>query len=228
MNESSMGSHPHDAVIRLQSEDIFDITTAVDDIVDTAIIKNNILYLINWAERFIASGQVAWMSMAHLVYETHRRWDEFNIDDDFLMFMAFKLNRSPQTIKRMLEIWTWVFVKPKHNKQRFTMLLAKPPSGLWQIKQAAKEGLLNEEDWEQVVLAPNKQALSDVRKKVRGERGRAKDALKIMIESDGTLKARRTGHYENIGFLNVNMADQSDIIAQAIERMINSAGIFER
>ena len=223
-----MNDHPFDAVIRLSENDINKIGPRIDERVKDAAKKKNISLVIGWAEDMIAVGQVAWMSMAHLVYETNKRWEEFGIDDDFSTFMGFHLNRSPQTINRMFEIWRFVFEVPKHSKQRFNMLLSKPPSGLWQIKQCAKEGLLTEDDWQDIELAPNKDALSEVRKRVRGIRGRGKDALKVMMEADGTLKARRKGRYENVGFLNVNMVNESPIIQQAIERIINSSGIFRR
>jgi hypothetical protein len=127
----------------------------------------------------------------------------------------------------MVETWEWVIEKPGHSKKRLAMILSKPPSGLWYVKAASKEGQLGEPEWKRIELANNKQELREIMLEVRGEYRRGKDALKVMIEEDGILKARKGNKaYVYIGRLNVDLPDP--VAIEAIERIVNSAGIFRR
>ena len=221
-------SHPHDSNIRLTSVELIQIKKDSKAIVEDAIKANDPEYIFRYLDNLVRFGQAAWFSMAHTLYCARRSWNEhFDHEHDFIQTAAARIGRSPQTILRMVEIWEWVFERPEHKQSRVNRLLQKPPSGLWYIKQASKEGQLDEEHWDAIEKAPNKAELRLIAKGVRGEYGRAKTALKIHLLDDGTIQAARgSGAYHVVGFLNVHLEQENDIIAAAIERIESGSGMF--
>ena len=214
-------AHPHDSIIRLEQADL-------DQILETAerIAAQDIPTVLNYLDSLNRVGQTTWFAMAHIMYLLSMRWDADKYGE-FYETMAIKYGKSAETTRRMVEIWRWVIVEPKHSKKRLAMILSKPPSGLWYVKSASKEGQLGEEEWKRIERAPNKQELRQIMLDVRGEYRRGKDALKIMIEEDGILKARKGNKaYAYVGRLNVEMEDP--VVVEAIERIINSSGVFRR
>lgn len=221
-------SHPHDSNIRLTSVELTQIKKDSKAVVEDAVKDNDPEYIFRYLDTLVRFGQAAWFSMAHTLYCARREWaSSFDEEHDFIQTAAARIGRSPQTILRMVEIWEWVFERPGHKQSRINRLLAKPPSGLWYIKAASKEGQLDEEDWDAIEKAPNKAELRAIAKGVRGEYGRAKTALKIHLLDDGTIQAARgSGAYEVVGFLNVHLQEESDVIAAAIERIEGGSGMF--
>ena len=216
----NLTAHPFDSAIRLEQTDL-------DQILDTAerVVALGIPEALRYLEGLGRLEQATWFSRAHTLFLLSKSWNEDEYGE-FYEFMHIKLGKSPETTRRMVEIWEWVIDKPKHSKKRLAMLLTKPPSGLWYVKAAAKEGQLTEAHWQQIEKAPNKQELRAIMLEVRGEYRRGKNALRIMMEDDGTLKARKGGAYTIVGRLNVELDDE--IVIEAIERIINSSGVFRR
>ena len=213
-------THPHDSVIRLEQQELDMIMDNVETMAKD--VPKSLVYL----EGLGRLEQATWFSRAHLLFLLSKTWDT-DAYGEFYEYIHVKLGRSPETTRRMVEIWEWVIEKPKHSKRRLAMLLTKPPSGLWYVKQAAKEGQLGEPEWKLIETAHNKQELRQIMLDVRGEYRRGKDALKVMIEEDGILKARKGNKaYVYIGRLNVDLPDP--VVIEAIERIVNSAGIFRR
>jgi hypothetical protein len=214
-------THPHDSVVRLNQEELDQILIKAETVVAQGV-QTALVYL----EGLGRLEQATWFSRAHVLYLLHSTWDE-KMWGEFYDYVSVTTGKSPETTRRMVEIWEWVIEKPKHSKRRLTLLLTKPPSGLWYVKQAAKEGQLGEPEWKQIETAHNKQELRQIMLDVRGEYRRGKDALKIMMEEDGILKARKGNKaYAYVGRLNVDVDDP--IVTEAIERILNSAGIFRR
>lgn len=219
--------HQHDAVQAITKERLDSVTRDVKLVIDDAIKHKDPEIAFVYGQNLHESGQALWIAVASLTYEMKLLWKEkFKSDDDFIAVASTRWNKAPETIRRYTEIWEWVIQKPVHSTERLLSILSKPAQGLWYVKQAAREGQIVEADWEEISKAPNISSLRDIGKRIRGEVGRAKDSLKIMLEDDGTLKARRKGAYEVVGYLNIN--DESVVVQSAIERIQNRAGVFRR
>ena len=219
--------HQLDSVQAITKSRLESLTRDVKLVVEDSVKHKDPEIAFSYGQKLHESGQALWVAIASLTYEMKVRWQkEFESDDDFISIASTKWNKAPETIRRYVEIWQWVIEKPGHGDARLLELLSKPMQGLWYIKQAAREGQIVESDWEEISKAPNISTLREIGKRIRGEVGRAKDSLKIMMEDDGTLKARRKGAYEVVGHL--NMDDDSTVVQSAIERLQNKAGIFRR
>ena len=220
--------HALDAVQMITKSRFDSVKRDVDLVIEDAVKHKDPEIALSYGAKLHESGQALWIAIASLTYEMKLRWGkDFKSDDDFITVASARWNKGPETIRRYVEIWEWVIQKPGHPTERFLALLAKPAQGLWYIKQAAREGQINESTWSEISKAPDIATLREIGKRVRGgDVGRAKDALKIMLESDGTIKARRKGAYEVVGYL--NLEEDSTVVQSAIERIQNRSGIFRR
>ena len=220
--------HPHDAVQAITKERFNSVKRDVDLVVQDAVKHKDPEIALSYGAKLHESGQALWIAIAALTYEMKLRWKkEFESDDDFTIVASARWNKAPETIRRYVEIWEWVIQKPGHPADRLLALLSKPMQGLWYVKQAAREGQITEPVWREIAKAPDISSLREIGRRVRGgDVGRAKDALKIMLESDGTIKARRKGVYEVVGYL--NLEEDSAVVQSAIERIQNRSGIFRR
>ena len=214
-------THPYDSVIKLSQTDI-------DQIMDTAeriVTESDLPTIMKYVNGLSRMEQTSWFAKAHILYLVYDRWEEQD-NGNFYEWASVAFGRAPETIRRMVEIWGEVIAKPKHTKKRLALLLTKPPSGLYYIKQAAEEGQLTEANWKDVELANNKQELREIMLEVRGPQRKGKTARKLMMEDDGILRTRKGNQaYKIFGRLNVEMENDPDI-AEAIKRVINASGIF--
>ena len=220
--------HPLDAVQAITKSRFDSVKRDVDLVIEDAVKHKDPEIALNYGAKLHESGQALWIAIASLTYEMRQRWNkEFKSDDDFITVASARWNKAPETIRRYVEIWEWVIQKPGHEISRLLALLSKPMQGLWYIKQAAREGQISESTWSEIARAPDISTLREIGKRARGgDVGRAKDALKIMLESDGTIKARRKGAYEVVGYL--NLKEDSPVVQAAVERIQNRAGLFRR
>ena len=219
--------HPLDAVQAITKSRFVSVKRDVDLVIEDAVKHKDPEIALNYGAKLHESGQALWIAIASLTYEMRQRWNkEFKSDDDFITVASARWNKAPETIRRYVEIWEWVLQKPAHPLPRLLLLLSKPMQGLWYIKQAAREGQITGPIWDEISQAPDISSLREIAKRVRGDVGRAKDALKIMLEPDGTIKARRKGAYEVVGYL--NLKEDSSVVQAAVERIQNRAGLFRR
>ena len=215
-----IAAHPHDAVVRLTELELTQIFDQVTKIVNGGSLAG----ALELGDSLVRYQQASGFAFAHLLYELNGIWAK---DEDFVEYAAIRFGKAPETIRRNIEIWQWVMVEPKHSRKRLELLATKPFSGLWYLKQASKEGQLGPKEWQEIERAATKQDLRQIMLDVRGEYRRGKDALKLMLEEDGILKARRGNKaYVYVGRLNVEMEDP--VVIEAIERIINSSGVFRR
>jgi len=222
-------SDPHDAAIAI-AHDVMRELRDVDLIVADAEKHRDAEIAFSYAAKIRRTRQVQGYALAKLLYEMNERWGTaFISDDDFTTYAAIRMNYSPNTIRRYLKVWTWVFVKPEHGPDRIKKLLGHELDAVYRLAAASKEGELTEEDWQEAERAPNKEALMEIRDRIRGKQTSSGSALKLMLDRDGTLRARKgESGYIPFGFLNVDEEDNDEIIAAAIERIVNSAGLFRR
>ena len=219
--------HTHDMSMVLSPEELKMILKDAELVVEDAIKHKDPEIALEYGARLNRMGQAAWATCAHLVYKLNEVWgtDALPAEGSFLDAVGARWNKSRETVRRYLEIWTYVIEKPEHKQSRVKRLVGKSMQGLWYIKAAAKEGQLTESDWEEIEDAPDMASLRDISKRVRGEYGRAKDALKLQIDpEDGTIRARTKGAYEVVGVLNIKSG--SEVVQAAVEAITGRAGMF--
>lgn len=220
-------TYSHDAIVPMLW-DINKFTDGVDAIIENAEIIGDPSEALDAGIVLVSAQQVSWLTLAKLIYELNERWgDVFESDHDFLTVASARWNKSTQYIQRLLEIWTWVIVAPKHKKKRLKILYSKPYGAMRQLVGLCRAGQMTEKLWKEVETAVTQQEIKQLREDVRGITGGAAHALRIMMENDGTLKVRKgEGEYKVCGVLSIEIDDED--VRAAIDRILREAGIFRR
>lgn len=222
-------SHPHDAIIPLKPEDYAEVLGDVDLIMADVNREGSVNIGLRYAKMYVRGMKVAGLALANLLWQLQEWWDA-NVtlsQDSFDDMAGAKLNLASATVRRWRRTWYWVIVHPDHDKERTKILLTKPAQGLYALVSPSKEGLMTEEAWKSAEKATNKGALEELRRELQGISVTGDNRLMIMLERDGTIKARKGDqHYRAVGVLNID--DEDETVQAAVERITRKAGVFER
>jgi hypothetical protein len=228
----------HDAVMRITPADL-SMLEEVDDIVSEAMKNKDPEIAWAHAQDLRRGRQVRGWALAMLLSEMKAVWAVFESDDPFDEVASQRTGYSKTTINKYVKTWDRVIKQPKvltddvvtpytHPEDGAMKLLGHPVDTVYRLASASIEGELTKEDWEEAYMAPDKESMMDIRQRVRGEQTSSGSRLKIMLERDGTIKARRGGAYEIGGQLLLDKRDDSEVIDAMCERIIKSSGIFIR
>jgi hypothetical protein len=219
-------SSPHDQPMLLTESEL-DIISSVDRVIEKSVASGDPRVALHYIGDLRRSGHVTGLAMAKCLYETKIRWDSFPTDDDFVDVAMAETGLGVGTIRKYIDLWEAIFVNPKVEQMVKDALVGKPIGSLYLLAPAAKEGQLDEEDWKKAAKAPDRQAVREIVQAKRGMVGPANTTLVIMIDRDGTLKARKgKGHYVPFGYLNLKLEDEN--AKEAIERILNYAHVVRR
>ena len=226
---TDLPAHPHDAIVNLSNAEL-EMLAQVQAVVEEAEDQRNPQIAFRFGKGLRRSRQVQGYALAMLFYEMRQRWGlAFESDDDFVDVAAAEFAYSVETINKYLKTWEWCFVKPNHPDARRRRLLGHDLDTTYRLAAASKEGQMTDEMWEEAAMAPNKEAVMELREKIRGSKTSSNSTLRIMLDRDGTLLARRGNKpYRTVGALNTNLESDDEIIAASIERIVGRSGIFRR
>ena len=214
-----MTDEAHDQLVQFSSEELAQLDK-VDLVVEKALTVGDPTVAWSHVYGLRRGGELAGRAIAKTLFEMHQRWDIFSTDDDFVDAASAGTGFSPQTIRKGMDYWE--FVLRPHPE-----LIGLPVGALHLIAPAAKSGELEAEDWEELRTAPDKEAVREIIRRKRGAKTSSGITLVVMLERDGTLKARKgSGPYVSFGYFNI---EADDLIAkQAIARVCRVAGIIAR
>lgn len=218
----------HDQPMLLTEAEI-DVLASVDRVIDQSVAKGDPRLALTFIGDLRRSGHVTGLAMAKCLYELKDRWDTFPVDedDDFVDVASAETGLGVQTIRKYVGLWEAIFVNPQVEQKVKEALVGKPISSLVLLAPAAREGQLEDEDWEDAARAPDVQAVREIVQRKRGTQTSASSTMVIMLERDGTLKARKgKGHYTPFGYLNLKIEDE--VAKEAIERIVNYAHVIRR
>jgi hypothetical protein len=171
----------------------------------------------------IKTIRIQGVAMAKLLSLWKDAAPEFGLDaDDWIDHAAAWTGLASGTIYKYVDVWRSVLA-PWENTDRFWVLVSKPIQGLLLLPAAAKEGSLQENDWEEIEGAEDGLAIKKVVKRVRGEATNSKTAINLVVGRDGLVTAWRGDESAAVGYLNIHDTDQ--LTDAAVTRILNAAGI---
>lgn len=216
-----------DSIIPFSKEEIDLIYVSVDDIMDKANIAGPEIAL-DYAAKLRAGGQARGYALAHLLWRLKQQWKSFPTDDDFEDAIWKALGYSTDTTYRYVHIWDNIFANEKVPLAAKTHLLQMPINTTYALVSPTRQGELDDEDWEEIEEATDKQAISEIISKAKGkEKKENPNLLVIILEKDGRLRCRKGQEkYEDFGFL--NLEKETDSVKAAIDRLLNKGGVVRR
>jgi len=212
-------THAHDTALALSTDEL-GILDKVDKIVDQAVTSGNPQIAIRYGVALRNTQQVAGLALAKLLYEMRARWDMFPTDENFSEWVQYEMGISNQTYNKYLDGWEFVISHPylDNDPELKARIMSKPWKGLILLNAAAKEGQIQDKDWEEIANAPNVEAIRDIKKRIRGDKHtKGKNALRLILQKDGKLKARLGGRpYEEVGYIK---RDDTPTVIAVISRL---------
>jgi len=198
----------------------------VDEVMSKTLAKGDPSVALRYIYSLRRNGMITGLSTAKALYGLYSNWTSFATSDAFEDAVLKETGYAPATTRKYVGIWGALFANEAISDDIKNALMCKPMESLLLLKSAAEEGELEEADWKEVIDAHDKSGIRDVVRRVRGLHTSAANALVILWERDGRLRARRgEGRYEECGFLPKSAVG---VAADAVRRIVDAAGIVER
>jgi len=188
---------------------------------------DQIVTLINDIKREV---QIKGVMTARLMHALWENWDwaqeEHGIEDEFVDYIEAETGYSPHTTRKYVNMWHSIFNNDAIPEEIRTTLMGKPIKTLLLLPAAASEGQLDDK-WEEIIDAPSKNDVQQIIREVRGTVTSSGQAIVIVLERDGTLKAKKgNGHYAALGYLNPEAPGEA--AQAAFNRIITAAGVVRK
>lgn len=221
-------------IVRIEPTDVTYFNT-VDDIVGRSVAAGDPMIAFEYIQGLQREWFVKGLAVAKLLYRMKQSWALFRsagIDDEFESVVETTIGYSPATVNKYINMWDSIFENPDLSEDLKRDLAGKPIEALLLLTAAAREGSLNDEDWNYVAQTTD---IKDIRSIVRERRGDQTSSKNAKLPSlfrreqgglaQGTLTITVNGERKVVGTLLVDSPD--DDVVQYINKMINALHIFE-
>ncbi len=159
---------------------------------------------------------------ARFLYGFDEWWKENKPEENFPDHIESTTSTRGITVKRYVLTQRYIeqSVIPK-------ALINRPMRELIPIAKTLAQGFeISKEQWRKIELCSNDRELGDILRKIKGQEPR-KNARVIRLDRNGTLWLYKDGQKKSLGYLDVLAAKTDTDIAEAIEKIMVSAGVIE-
>lgn len=212
-----------------------EMTQEVDDVIVQSVTAGDPLIACNYGNRLRDQAAVRGLALAKLLYEMKQNWSFYvaaGTDDDFENVIEANMGIVPQTTRKYSEMWQSIFASDYVSPEIKQKLQTKPIQELLLLTSAVAEGSLSDDELETIAVS-DKSKTREIVRKARGQQTSSKAALYGAIQMTdgkyprGTLLATKDGVTEIVGYLNLDLPEESHG-HQLIARIRNSSGLMER
>lgn len=220
--------------VRIEQKDLNYFDT-VDDIIGRSVAAGDPMIALEYVQGLQREGFIKGLAIAKLLYRMRQSWELFRqagTDDNFENVVEATTGYSPATVNKYINMWESVFENPALTAETKTALAGKPIETLLLLTAAAREGSLNDDDWEHIA---HSSSINEVRARVRERRGDVTSSKNARLPSlfrreqggkaQGTLIITVNGEQKIIGFLKLDTGDQD--VDEYINKMVNVLRINE-
>lgn len=202
-----------------------DVMSAIDSVLldlqttGNMQVVDNVLNILNRIEN--TSG----LAKAKLLHGAYAWWQKNKMDevqnDTFWDHIQVQDHQKKTYAKRLITVWEFQDSLPKELRHR-------PVKDQIPVCQALRQDYdFSKKDWTDLVKSTTNGEVLDIVRRVKGKPAR-KDSMQLKLERDGTINAWKGNRKHFVGFLNIKEAQKDEVVAQAIERILNNSGIMER
>ena len=208
------------AAIRVKQSEWDALVKDIDRAIEISLLSGRPDAAMGLGRDILRQGRLSGVKLARLLYEIDEIWDKFTTDD-----------RVEDAIERDIGVPKDTFLKYS-RMYRFVLrprpaLSGKPIEGLIKLTAAAREGQFTDDDWKEIVLAPNVRAMLVVRDRARGIQTSGHKRLSLWCTPSGQLELKRgqSGQIKNWGFVPPKSNDPD--VQEAIARMEKIGVMFQ-
>jgi len=213
-------THSHDQAQPIGKDLLAEVWDEVDKEIERSLLAGSPELALNFGAGLVITGHLRGVQLAKLLYELDQQWKNFKTDDEIQDAVFKTMGVSSRKFEDYKDMYKYVL---KDHPE----LAGKPIGGLLDIIVAAREGEFSDEDWKELALAYDRKTMLDVRRRVRGILTKGTSRLVIWQDRDGQVYCRRgDGPQKHCGWLTREVED--DDVADAVNRLIKSAGVLKR
>jgi len=207
----------------------------VDEVLGRALTVGDPLIALEYVQSLQKDSLVKGLAIAKMMYKIKQNWQLFEIagvQDTFENVVETQNGYAPATVEKYIRMWESIFENDSIPEDIKNQLSGRPIRDLLLLTAAAREGSLNDDDWERVSVAADSQGVREIVRKARGEATSSRSAITIFLQVRdgaypmGSLYIARDGVRTMIGSLDVESED--DDVKKAIARICNSAHVLEK
>jgi hypothetical protein len=167
------------------------------------------------------------LGLAKLLHGVNSRWKEYEYSGTIYALAEDELGiLAKATIKRYIAVWEMI-TGGYIPKDVLDEVKVKPMRQLVPMASLITQGFdVSTKDWVRLAHATDAAEVAEIVREIKGKPPK-KQSMKIVLEADGTLNAWNGGKIVNIGMLRVEN-ETDEIVAKAIERIVNNSGIVRR
>jgi len=168
------------------------------------------------------------LGLAKLLHGVNSRWKEYEYSGTFYGLAEDQLAiLAKATVDRYIAVWEMLTGSYLPN-DIIDEVKAKTMRQLVPMASLIKQGYdVSTQDWRRLAHAVDANEVREIVREIKGKPPK-KQSMKIVLEQDGTLNVWNGGKIVNIGYLDVKMELTDEIVAKAIERIVNNSGIVRR
>lgn len=208
------------AAIKVRPTEWSELVSEVDRAIEICLLTGKPDAAMALGRETIRKGRLSGVKLARLLYEIDEVWHKFKTSD-----------RVEDAVERDIGIPKDTFLKYS-RMYRFVLrdrplLAGKPVEGLIKLIAGAREGDFTDDDWKEIVLAPNIRAMLVVRDRARGIQTSGHNRLSAWCTPNGQLRLKRgsTGEPKSWGIVPVNSPDGD--IATMVARLERIGVMFQ-
>jgi hypothetical protein len=220
---------PPEMALSVNSRDVID----VDTILDRAITAGDPLIAAEFGNQLSNTITLKGIALAKLFFGLRNNWALFRasgIEEDFGDFIDAHMQVSGQTAEKYANMYEAVFINPQIPQELKGQLAHKPIQSLLLLTAAVREGSLDSEDLEDVVVLDH----NGIRAKVREARGDVTSSRSAiyarLVQRESAAYPKGTivvfsgeGNSEAIGYL--KLEPNTEAGQRYLERMKNVLGL---
>jgi hypothetical protein len=167
------------------------------------------------------------LGLAKLLHGVNSRWKDYEYSGTIYALAEDELGiLAKATIKRYIAVWEMI-TGGYIPKDVLDEVKVKPMRQLVPMASLITQGFdVSTKDWVRLAHAADAGEVAEIVREIKGKPPK-KQSMKIVLEEDGTLHCWNDGQIYDIGMLRVEN-ETDEIVAKAIERIVNNSGIVRR
>lgn len=204
--------------------DFDDILEMIDELFVVSVDTKNVDLVYDFCSHRVKQLKLSGISLAKALWMLHENWGVYEIGDEFLDAVTFRLGLHRHTIERYIRVWDMLKSAPK---ELVDDLQQQGIKSLIPIAHAIAQGYeIDGDTWNKLADAPDYSTVSHIiNEDVKGKEGRS-NRLTIYIDRDGSMWAVSGEARLFVGSL--ELSDENEMVQKAIKRIIDNAGMIQR
>jgi hypothetical protein len=211
----------------------------VDDILARAVRMGDPTLAFSYVRQAKMIGQLKGLGVARVLYQTWMDWPKYQqmgVDDEWENVASSQCSLTVEQCRKYRDLVADVYENPAIPAHIKVALQSKPIESQLAVRAAAKEGDLDEDQWQEVIDAVSPAEVRSIVRDARGERTSAGSRIVIWEDRQHRLHAKQGsgGGSIIIGVLRATRDDlegddyEHRVRAIAVDRIRRAVGIVQQ